>query len=304
MCKRLVGFLLLMTLVIGLAGCAGEHSADVVPSQTGTSTPDKEAVGIEKELVALLSSDGPLAESDKDMQYTWGPGNNTLNITQDGMLYSMERVFGSDRYWSLYREGGYVWLVDLLDKKVLDPLAVLEPGVLDMSSMVEFSPDGKYALISYKSGTVLELLDIATGNRTPMLQDETMYSLSGTFLGDGTLMIFKVHIASDAQLVYKLTRYDIASGIYTQLDGTFIAKPTEVKDLIFMVHIAGPWAYTYTDGKLTIVDLRTFEKTVYSLTADEVKNVSYYATVNSIVATVGETKYLLNADGTVEAIAD
>ena len=92
--------------------------------------------------------------------------------------------------------------------------------------------------------------------------------------------------------------------LYTQLDGTFISKPTEVKDLIFMVHIAGPRAYTCTDGKLTIVDLRTFEKTVYSLTADEVKNVSYYATVNSIVATVGETKYLLNADGTVEAIAD
>ena len=300
--KKLVSFLMLVTLVIGLVGCVGEPSMDAVPSQTVTSTPQTEAVGNEEDMIALFLSSSVVYGDDIRMEYSWSVGQSMLHIKYNDVDYSLERVVGSDRYWCLYREGGYVWLVDILAGKLLDPLAGLEQEILNHLSEVNFSPDGKYALISYKSGTVLELLDIATGNRTKMPYEDGIYTISGHFLDSGTALLVSTYQDADGQSTFCLVRYDIATETCTDLPGRYTAKDKNAEN--FMALLAGSWAYTYTDGKLTVVDLRTLEKTVYSLTANDVTNVSYYATTNSIVATAGETKYLLNPDGTMEKLAE
>lgn len=186
----------------------------------------------------------------------------------------------------------------LFAREVFDPLAGLEENVRNHLSEAQFSPDGKYVLICYKSSTVLELLDVATGTRTKMPYEDGLYSVSGHFLDNSTALLVSSYQDANGQISYGMSRYDILSGECTQIPGRYTAKDRDAEN--FMAYIEGPYAYTHTEGKMTVVDLRTFEKTVYPLNISDVKFVLYH-TSDSVWAQAGETEYLLNMDGNMQA---
>lgn len=302
--KSIIGFLLIVMVIVCLAGCVGDTPADVPPgssSQSAAPAPDKKGNGNEEDMIALLLTSGTVTGNDTEVEYAWSVSRDRLNITYYGVHYDLARVPGSDRYWCLHREGGYTWLVDVLTGKLLDPLAGLEQNILNDLSEVKFSPDGKYALICYKSGTVLELLEVATGTRTKMPYEDGLYSVSGDFLDNGTALLISSHQDADGQISYSLSRYDIAAGGSTEIPGRYVSEDRNAEN--FMAMIAGPYAYTFPEGKLAIVDLRTLEKTVYPLGISQVTAVSYH-TADSILVAAGDAKYLLKTDGSMQTVSE
>lgn len=302
--KSIISLLLVVTVIVCFAGCAGDTLTDVPPNsspQSAAPASEKEGAGNEEDMIALLLTSGTVTGNDTEVEYAWSVSHDRLNITYYGVHYDLARVPGSDRYLQLRREGGYTWLVDILTGKLLDPLAGLEQSILNDLSEVKFSTDGKYALLSYKSSTVLELLDIAAGSRTKMPYEDGLYSISGEFLDNGTALLVPSYQDADGQVSYSLSRYDIAAGGSTEIPGRYVSKDRNAEN--FMAMIAGPYAYTFPEGKLAIVDLRTLEKTVYPLDISQVTAVSYY-TADSILVTAGEAQYLLKTDGSMQTVSE
>lgn len=242
---------------------------------------------------------GQIMWNDTTIEYFWTVYNGELYLMCNSEDYSLGRIPGSDRYGYLQTEGAYCCLVDVKAGNVSDPLAALEKDVLDYLSEVTFSPDGKYALLSHSHGTVLELLSCETGRRTQLPYENGLYAVSGYFVDSNTVLIVSTEQKADAQTTFRLSRYDISARKHTPIDGSYNDKDPKADR--FLTLIAGPFAYTATDGKLTLLDIRTFEQVVYALEISEITSVSYYA-ADCVYARVGNAHYLLKMDGSIQAL--
>lgn len=205
----------------------------------------------------------------------------------------LKPIYGSDRFLCLRTQEAYSYLVDTQTGEVLDPLAALEQEARDTLTDISFSPDGNYALISYGEGKVLELLEIKTGSRTKLPCEENMFSVSGRFLDEKTVLISSARREYQAGGSCNLSRYDITTGECKALLDIVVYEDFYIDS--FFVMIGGPYAYTYTYGKFTLVDMRTMERTIYSLNVGEVTGVAYH-TGESIRVTSGEVQYLLKTN--------
>lgn len=234
------------------------------------------------------------------VEYHWTISNGELYLLYDSADYHLERVVGSDRYMYLTIHGAYSYLLDAQTGEVLDPLAGLDREVLDYLTEVKFSPDGCLALISYRHGAALMLLDCKTGSKVD-LPPEDIYSVSGEFLDNNTVLLVSACQAIEGEISYRLSRYDTSSGAYTQIPGNFVSKDPHADN--FLAFAGGPLAYTYTDGKLTIVDLRTFQRAVCPLELEEVSWVSYHS-MDSIHVLAGQRQYLVKTDGSMRRVSE
>ena len=234
------------------------------------------------------------------VEYHWTVSNGELYLLYDSADYHLERVVGSDRYMYLTIHGAYSYLLDAQTGEVLDPLAGLDREVLDYLTEVKFSPDGCLALISYRHGAALMLLDCKTGSKVD-LPSEDIYSVSGEFLDNNTVLLVSACWGLDGEISYRLSRYDTSSGAYTQIPGSFVSKDPHADN--FLAFAGGPFAYTYTDWKLTIVDLKTFQQVICPLELEEVIWVSYHS-VDSIHVLAGQRQYLVKTDGSMRQVSE
>ena len=235
------------------------------------------------------------------VEHYWAVFEGELYL-ENNSEYSMENIPGSDRYCALIAEGPYSYLVDVQTGQVLDPLAALEQDALNHLSGVRFSPDGRLAMITYRGSTVLELLDCASGNSVRLPYAEDLYSVSGEFLDNDTVMIFSTHQDADGQINWSMSRYEIASGECEEIPGRYTSKDRHAENFLAMVEV--PFAYTFTEGKLKIIDLRTMEQTIYPLRIDEVESVSCCMYMKgSILVHTEQRDYLLNPQAAGECNA-
>lgn len=287
-------FAVFLCFVVLLAGCAPQQPADDT-----VQTPTVSVLSQSGKMATVPLNAAKLTLDTATPDYGWAYYEGELYVTYEGEEISFERIGGSQRYMLLHKGHGvgmYTYLVNVRTGEVFDPLSSLDKSVLEYLSQVSFSADGQYALISHHSGTVLELMDISKGIKTQLPYDEGLYSVSGQFLDNQNVLICSVHQEADGKTAYSLSRYHIATGELTQLSGRYQAKDPTLENFMSMLDY-GPFAYTRTDGKISVVDLRNFEKTVYALNAAD-NTVLIYHTQNSIHAVVGENKYLLKSDGT------
>ncbi len=297
---------------IGLAALDGETTTDICVYQYVSESEETEQVILSYDgvyyvyrfytyMIPSSWTAGQIVWDGITAEYFWTVYNDELYLMCDSADYSLGRIPGSDRYGYLQMNGAYCCLVDVKTGKVSDPLATLENDVLDYLSEVCFSPDGRYALISYSHGTVLELLNCETGNRIPLPYKNDLYAVSGYFVDSNRILIISTEQDADAQITYQLSYYDISAKKQTQIDGSYSAKDPNADH--FLAMIAGPFAYTATDGKLTILDIRTFEQIVYPLNISEIDSVSYYAS-DCVYARAGKVHYLLKTDGSMQIVSE
>lgn len=229
----------------------------------------------------------------QEFQYFVAAYEGELHFQCDMENYFLKCIFGSDRFLCLRTQGAYSYLVDTQTGDVLDPLASLEQEIQDTLTDISFSPDGKYALVSYGNGTVLELLDLETGGRQQLPYEAGLYSVSGQFLDEKTVLISSVRREYQVGNSCNLSRYDITTGECKALMDMVVYEDFYIDT--FFVMIGGPYAYTYSYGKFTLVDMRTMERTIYSLNVGEVTGVAYH-TEESIRVMSGEVQYLLKTN--------
>ncbi len=303
--KRLLAILLLMSML--LAACvpvtdAPDTTGD--PSQstgdpnqstddpTGTNDPNVQEVTVRSRdgfstTIQIVS--GQIIFNDAIFEYFSAGNMGALEFEcKIKGHYSLERIPLCDLYLLLCCEGFNAFLVDTKTKEILDPLASMGEGVQGYFSGMCVSPDGKYALVDYRSGTVLELLELETGNRTKMPYEEGLYGVNGRFLDNKIVLITSIYQEAKDKFSYRLSRYDISTGENTELEGR-------------MTMTGGPFAHTFTEEKLTLIDLRTMERTVFPLDIKEVTAVSHN-TMDSVCVRVGTTQYILKMDGSMQLV--
>lgn len=288
--RRIAVFLFFVALLLCFAGCTTQKPANDTPK-----TPTISLLSQSGETVSVPLTAGKLTLNAATFDYGWTYYEGELYVSCECKDISFERIGGSERFMALHA-GQYTYLVNVRTGEVADPLSSLDQAVLERLSQVTFSADGQYALVSHHSGTVLELLDIAGGTKLQLPYEEGLYSVSGQFLDNENVLICSAYQESDGKTSYGLSRYCIATGEISKLAGRYQAKDPTAENFMSLLDY-GPFAYTRTDGKISVVDLRNFEKTVYALNATD-NTVLIYHTQDSIHAVVGESKYLLKSDGT------
>lgn len=283
-------FAVFLCFALLLTGCAPQQPADDSPQ-----TPTVSLLSQSGKTVTVPLNAAKLTLDTATPDYGWTYYEGELYVSCECEDISFERIGGSERFMALHA-GQYTYLVNVRTGEVADPLSSLDQAVLERLSQVTFSADGQYALVSHHSGTVLELLDIAGGTKLQLPYEEGLYSVSGQFLDNENVLICSAYQESDGKTSYGLSRYCIATGEISKLAGRYQAKDPSAENFMSLLDY-GPFAYTRTDGKISVVDLRNFEKTVYALNATD-NTVLIYHTQDSIHAVVGESKYLLKSDGT------
>lgn len=308
--KKLWSICMAVAILLGLAGCKSNAQAPerttvptTAPTTVPTTAPTQPAVktlaviGKDGQRDTLTLQSGTVTVRGTELKYYWGSyqGEVYLDAESKGHYSSSQgkfvfsRIFGSDRYLSLAAEGSCAYLIDLQSGKVQDPFAKVEKEILNRLSESEFSPDGKYALIRYNSGTVLELLNCETGERTKLpYSEENLYTVSGRFIDKDTVLINTVYQDGAGQLTtYVWESYSIPTGQRVQLyrDGA-------------VTLIEAPFAYAFADGKLTLMDLRTGKTAEFPFDKAACTRIAYHTT-ESAYAVVNGTEYLLKTDGTM-----
>lgn len=309
--KQIVSFIVIGTLLACLAGCRSNTPADT-PTEPSTqaNASIREVLVLSKEgkSISLPLTSGRMTAKDTALEFEWAAYEGELYLTESSREhyspshgnFSLSRIPGSDRYMCLTTEGPYTYLIDSQTGEVLDPLAGMDAEILNKLSDVSFSPNGQYVLISHHSGTVLELMDRSKDSKIKLPYEDGLYSISGHFIDNKTILITSTYQDADGQISYTLARYHISTGECTQLPGSYVSKDPNTDN--FMALIEGPFAYTYTEGKLTIVDLRTMSQTVYPLTASDVTRVSYHTAESIYVVDCG-VEYLLKTDGSMLTVS-
>lgn len=306
--KRLLAVFLLLSML--LAACApASDTPDTTgdPSQTtddpaGTNDPNVQEVTVYSRdgfstTIQIVS--GQIIFNDAIFEYFRAGNAGSLQFEYDAAHYSLESFPMCDLYLLLVWEGFNAFLVDTKTKEILDPLASMGEDVQGRFSGMGVSPDGKYALVNYRSGTILELLELKTGSRTKMPYEEGLYGVSGRFLDNETVLITSAYEDLERKISYGLSKYNILTGESTEIPGRFVAKDPYANN--FMAMTEGPFAYTFTDNQLTLIDLRTMERTMFSLGIKEVTEVSH-CTADSVFVRSGKAQYILKMDGSMQLV--
>lgn len=233
------------------------------------------------------------------VDYSWTKHANALAAVSRSSNYSVAPLPRSDRYLRLILDGGYTYLIDTVTGEVSDPLSALDSEITQRLSIVNFSPDGQYAVISHHSGTECILLNCTTGEVTQLLYASDIYSISGHFLDETHIALSTAFEVGD-DIRYSLTRYDITSGELKELPGQYTAKDrTDSAFLAFCDDEA--FAYTFENGCLVIVDLMTWEKTFTNFKEGGLSNIFYCEGALAGVVHLG-TVYILDHEGNARAV--
>ena len=233
------------------------------------------------------------------VDYSWTKYANALAATSRSGNYSVVPLPRSDRYLRLILDMGYTYLIDTVTGEVSDPLSVLDSEITQRLSIVNFSPDGQYAIISHHSGTECILLNCTTGEVTQLPYASDIYSISGHFLDETHIALSTAFKVGD-DIRYSLARYDITNGELAELPGQYTAK--DRTDSAFLAFCDDEvFAYTFENGCLVIVDLMTWERTLTNFKAGGLSNVFYCEGTLAGVVHLG-TVYILDHEGNARAV--
>lgn len=236
-----------------------------------------------------------------NLKYSWTCYDGQIFIGQYEGSFPLSVVYGSNRY--IYTSVSnmtrtYHYLIDAQTGTVLDPLARLDPFISEHISEVSFSPNGGYALICSHSSTSAALLDCDTGYTMPLFfVAENVYSVSGFFPDNSHVFLTSCFQNAQGQFYYTFICCNILTGEVVYIPGEY-QTVDKAKDN-FIRFSDGGILYTFTEGKLTIIDPLTWEMTAYPFPDDA--TVSYY-TADTYIVSTNDIRYLLHKNGTFQLI--
>ncbi len=190
------------------------------------------------------------------VEYSWASCGDTLAAVSYSGHYSVIPLNGSDRYLELILDMGYTYLIDTVTGEVLDPLAVLDKESKERLSIISFSPDGQYAVVSHHSSTACILLNCATGEITDLPYADDIYSISGYMIDATHIMLISAFETEYPHITESRTSiYNIATGELTDF-------PSENLTLL-----SGQYAYTKNEsGYIVLINQLSGERLVTEFT--------------------------------------
>ena len=225
-------------------------------------------------------------------EYCWAKYGNALIAHSNSGDYSVVPLLRSDRYLRLILDMGYTYLIDTETGEVLDPLAALGDDAYMRLHSVNFSPDGRYAVVSHHSATVCVLLNCTTGEIAQLPYASDLYSIYGYFLDDTHILLSSlVETDTPHEIEVSYALYDVNTGERTE-----ITAP----DSIFFTDDALV-AYTYEDGYLVFVDLMSGTRTATSFRKGQIDQIFYCHGELACVVSDG-VLYLINGNGDANAV--
>lgn len=223
------------------------------------------------------------------VEYSWANCGDTLAAVSYSGYYSVIPLTGSDRYLELILDMGYTYLIDTVTGEVLDPLAVLDKESKERLSIINFSPDGQYAVVSHHSSTACILLNCATGEITDLPYADDIYSISGYMIDATHIMLISAFETEYPHITESRTSiYNIATGELTDF-------PSENLTLL-----SGQYAYTKNEsGYIVLINQLSGERLVTEFTyIEQIQN----CPGDGVLIISYGVLYLVTPDGNATAV--
>lgn len=314
--KHIVGIFLVVAL---LGGCIAADPPEAPNDSLLSISYDKISDGflyqLDKNSVVSISDGVPITvpltstqiavvhnDQEISVEYSWAKYEKALVAISRSGFYSVEPLIGSDRYLKLIFDMGYTYLIDTTTGEVSDPFSALNRTITERLSLINFSADGQYAVISYNSGTECLLLNCVTGEITEIPHASNLYSVSGYMLDHEHIMIisaFELDAPHEIQLSNSI--YDLATGEFTELPEPYTACEDSAPNYLHPLD-SGRMAYTYDEsGYLVIVDQVSWERIVTQFRKGSVNYVFYCPnTVAGVIC--DDVIYTIDSSGNAYAV--